>query len=108
MLSYLCTVDFDKSAPGQESYNILRCVDIAMRLAEQDLLEAVQLHNMPRVRELLTSGLSLDSAPQPLPPMTPPLIEAVCAGHRDLVEMLLERRANLLARDVALGNYLPL
>lgn len=71
---------------------------------DQDLLEAVQLHNMPRVRELLSTGLSLDSAPQPLPPMTPPLIEAVCAGHCDLVEMMLERRANLLARDVALGG----
>ncbi len=73
----------------------------------QDLLEAVQLHNIAKVREILTTGLSLDSAPQPLPPMTPPLIQAVCAGHRDLVEMLLERKANLLARDVALGNALP-
>jgi hypothetical protein len=70
----------------------------------QDLLEAVQLYNLARVREILTTGLSLDSAPQPLPPMTPPLIEAVCGGHRDLVEMLVDRKANLLARDVALGE----
>ncbi len=46
----------------------------------------------------------MDAAPSPpLPKMTPPLIEAVCTGDQDLVELLLEHRASLAARDVAYG-----
>ena len=66
-------------------------------------MEAVRRGDIARVRGIMSSGLGLDSAPHPLPPMTPPLIEAVCAGHRDMVEMFLDRKANLNARDVALG-----
>lgn len=70
----------------------------------QGLLKAVQQHDIGRVRGILSSGLGFDSAPHPLPPMTPPLIEAVCAGHRDMVEMFLDTKPNLMARDVALGE----
>ena len=73
-------------------------------MSSQGLLEAVQQHDVGRVRGVLSSGMGLDSAPHPLPPMTPPLIEAVCAGHRDMVEMFLDTKANLMARDVALGE----
>ncbi len=71
-------------------------------------MDAVRQNDMGRVRGILSSGVGLDSAPQPLPPMTPPLIEAVCAGHRDMVEMFLDGKANLNARDVALGRIIDL
>ncbi len=70
----------------------------------QGILKAVQQHDIGRVRGILSSGMGLDYAPHPLPPMTPPLIEAVCAGHRDMVEVFLDTKANLMARDVALGE----
>lgn len=70
----------------------------------QGLLDAVRRNDMDRVRNLMSAGMGLDAAPHPLPPMTPPLIEAVCCGHRDMVKMLLDRKASLNARDVALGT----
>ncbi len=66
-------------------------------------MDAVRRGDMRHVRGIMSSGLGLDSAPHPLPPMTPPLIEAVFAGRHDMVEMFLDRKANLNARDVALG-----
>ncbi|KAK9916591.1 hypothetical protein WJX75_004630 [Coccomyxa subellipsoidea] len=68
------------------------------------LVEAVRRGDTGHVRGIMSSGLGLDAAPHPLPPMTPPLIEAVCAGHHDMVELFLDRKANLNARDVALGG----
>jgi hypothetical protein len=37
--------------------------------------------------------------------MTPPLIEAVCARRRDIIDALLDRSASLQARDVAYGAH---
>ena len=56
---------------------------------------------------MLSKGMNLDAAPSPLPPMTPPLIEAVCTRDRDMVELLLDQRASLDARDVAYGRPRP-
>ncbi len=53
---------------------------------------------------MLSKGMNVDAAPSPLPPMTPPLIEAVCTGQRELVELLLDQHASLTARDVAYGK----
>ena len=53
---------------------------------------------------MLSKGMNVDAAPSPLPPMTPPLIEAVCTGQRELVELLLDQHASLKARDVAFGE----
>jgi hypothetical protein len=60
--------------------------------------------NVAEVRSMLSKGMNLDAAPSPLPPMTPPLIEAVCTGQRELVELLLDQHASLKARDVAYGE----
>ena len=69
----------------------------------QSLLDAVRSSDMAAVRACLDTCSGLDVAPEPLPPMTPPLIEAVCAGRRDCIELLLQRGASLEARDVAYG-----
>lgn len=53
---------------------------------------------------MLSKGMNVDAAPSPLPPMTPPLIEAVCTGQCELVELLLDQHASLKARDVAYGE----
>jgi hypothetical protein len=59
--------------------------------------------DLAAVRACLDACSGLDAAPEPLPPMTPPLIEAVCAGRRDCIELLLQRGASANARDVAYG-----
>lgn len=85
-------------------WHIDRCLlHILYIMHLQGLVEAVRRGDMGHVRGIMSSGLGLDAAPHPLPPMTPPLIEAVCAGHHDMVELFLDRKANLNARDVALG-----
>ena len=56
---------------------------------------------------MLSKGMDVNAAPCPLPPMTPPLIEAVCTRDRDMVELLLDQRASLDARDVAYGRCRP-
>lgn len=60
---------------------------------------------MARVRELCKSGLDVNASRSPMPPMTPPLIEAVAAGRRDMVDFLLDQSASLQARDVAYGMF---
>ena len=72
-------------------------------VSAQSLLDAVQSSDLAAVRAALELCNGLDAAPSPLPPMTPPLIEAVCAGRRDCVELLLQRGASLDTRDVAYG-----
>ena len=75
----------------------------------QGLLNAVRSRDRAEARSFLSKGMNVDAAPSPpLPKMTPPLIEAVCTGDRDLVELLLEHRASLTARDVAYGAHSPL
>ena len=74
----------------------------------QGLLNAVVSRNLAEVRSMLSKGMDVDAAPSPLPPMTPPLIEAVCTRDRDMVELLLDQRASLDARDVAYGRRWPL
>ena len=69
----------------------------------QSLLEAAHHGNLALVQQLCASGMDLNAAKIPLPPMTPPLIEAVCARRRDIIECLLDRSASLQARDVAYG-----
>ena len=69
----------------------------------QSLLDAVQGSDLAAVRAALELCNGLDAAPSPLPPMTPPLIEAVCAGRRDCMELLLQRGASLDTHDVAYG-----
>ena len=69
----------------------------------QSLLEAAHQGNLALVQQLCASGMDLNAARSPLPPMTPPLIEAVCARRRDIIECLLDRSASLQARDVAYG-----
>ena len=70
----------------------------------QGLLNAIRSRNRAEARAFLSKGMNVDAAPSPpLPKMTPPLIEAVCTGDQDLVELLLEHRASLAARDVAYG-----
>lgn len=69
----------------------------------QSLLNAVQGSDLAAVRAALELCNGLDAAPSPLPPMTPPLIEAVCAGRRDCMELLLQRGASLDTHDVAYG-----
>jgi len=61
--------------------------------------------DLAAVRACLDACSGLDAAPEPLPPMTPPLIEAVCAGRRDCIELLLQRGASANARDVAYGAH---
>ena len=79
----------------------------------QGLLNAIRSKNRAEARAFLSKGMNVDAAPSPpLPKMTPPLIEAVCTGDQDLVELLLDHRASLAARDVAYGtpptcNVLP-
>ena len=72
----------------------------------QTLLEAVHQGNLAAVQQLCASGLDINAARSPLPPMTPPLIEAVCARRRDIIDLLLDRSASLQARDVAYGAHL--
>eukprot|EP00884_Botryococcus_braunii_P006073 jgi/Botrbrau1/15467/Bobra.43_2s0089.2 len=68
------------------------------------LLEAIRGRDVNRVRMLLSSVGNLDAATAPMPPMTPPLVEAAAVGDWDILNLLLERSPSLDVRDVGLGG----
>lgn len=67
------------------------------------MVNAIRGRDFNKVRMLLSSVTNLDAAGAPLPPMTPPLVEAAAAGDCDILNLLLERSPSLDVRDVGLG-----
>jgi hypothetical protein len=79
-------------------------LSILAELVLQGLVDAIRGRDINRVRSLLETVQNLDASAAPLPPMTPPLVEAAASGDLDILSLLLERNPNLDVRDVGLGT----
>lgn len=68
------------------------------------VLKAVRSGDLQTVKQLLAEGVDVTKSSSPLPPTTPPLIEACVSGNTDILRLLVERSAGSDIRDVAYGG----